>query len=100
MLFGKSFLISILFRYVLPKGVEWLEDFTEEKKEEIRVFVRETVPGELYDERAVRLVEMAMDAVIGMAKVILWKNADKSLDSQVAIGVASLEGIAKAEAQV
>lgn len=66
-----EWLKEIVVKFLLPKGIAWLEDYSEDKKEEVLSWVREHVPGDKFDALAAELTEDVLKHAFLIAKEYL-----------------------------
>ena len=77
MLFGKSYLLSLVFSWLLPQGLELLEKLTHEHNDDLKKFIQGIVPGTLFDEAAWNFVEKNLPIIFDVARTILGKGGVK-----------------------
>ena len=73
-MFGQSFLISLVVRYLLQMGLPFLENFTAEKKALVKDWVYKQIPGSWADPVAWGIIESLWDVIISVAKLELGKR--------------------------
>lgn len=88
-MFGKSFILSMVLKYVAGKGLEWLEELSAEKKVEVEKYIKDLVSPDWLDQPVWSLVNSAWDALLVVAKSLAQQlvdgaDADKALASSVA----------------
>ena len=67
-----AFLLGML-EFILAKGLEYIENYTEEKKAEVEAFVKDLIPGEDFDVLGWSAVQMLMPTVFEVAKELVDK---------------------------
>lgn len=100
-MFGSSFVISYILKFLAGKGLEYIQAFSEAHKAEVEAYVKAHVPSVLAD-AAWKVVELVWDELLVAAKML----ADQliggvSHDVAVAHAVSSMApAVEKAQAEL
>lgn len=90
-MFGKSYLISLAVRWLLPKGLDWLKEYSESKAAEIETAIRDIVPGTDFDDAAWHAVEGLLEGAFSICGEIVAVLGDVvPTESHVARAVAAV----------
>ena len=74
----KSYALSIALRYILPKGVDWLEKYTKEKHDEVVQYLRDILWDYVEDE-VIEFIETVLAAAFDAARAVLGDRATPRL---------------------
>lgn len=88
-MFGNSFILGMVLKFLAEKGVAYLEDLSQQHKAEAEAWIKELVKPDVLDEPIWKAVETVWDVVLAAAKVLAGRvasgvNQDHALAAAVA----------------
>lgn len=100
-MFGNSFIVGMILKFVAQKGLDFIKDFSADKKDEVEAWVKDLVKPDALDNVVWGAVEKVWDTLLAAASVLAGRliegvNQDKALAEAVAsvkpAYMAALEG--------
>ena len=88
-MFGNSFIVGMVLKFLAEKGVAYLEDLSKAHKAEAEAWIKELVKPDSLDEPVWKAVETVWDVILAAAKVLAGRlvsgvNKDQALAQAVA----------------
>lgn len=87
---GTSLILSLVLKYILPFGLDWLEHLTSQKKAQIKEFVFSMVPGTMFDAAVWSVVEGLLPKIFEAARALLTSRGHATAVSDIEIAHAVL----------
>jgi len=70
-MFGKSFIVSLVLKFIAGKGMDWLKDLSKDHKAEAKAYVEGLIPGTKFDALVWGIVEKVWDSILMAAEQLV-----------------------------
>lgn len=70
-MFGSSFLISWILKFISGKGLEWLKNLSNDHKAEAKSYIFSLIPGDAFDELVWNVIEKVWDSILVAAEQLI-----------------------------
>ena len=91
----KSMFLLAALEYVLMKGTEFLESYTQENVDEVEAFVKKLLPGEDFDDLGWGIVVSFMPKVFEVARTLIDKIDGVSSEERLALMMGAVREISR-----